>query len=151
MFSPRYLITSAHGVFCGLLFASPALILKPRDRWIGWNTAQCRLQLSCFVGLSRFLIRPQVACQQLASKAIGHCLRRLPTDFSPDIISSPCSARRSRAPPILVPVSPRAADLYGQDGGEKPLFGTGVNDRAQRYLAPAIVPSLVPVIGDTDV
>ena len=77
----RYVITSDHGVLGGFVFASPALTLKPRDRWIGWNTEQRRLQLSRVLGMSRFLIRPHIACQHLASKAIGHCLRRVPTDF----------------------------------------------------------------------
>jgi len=77
----RYLITSDHGVLGGFVFASPALALKPRDRWIGWDPEQRRRQLSRVVGLSRFLIRPWVACRHLASKAMGRCLRRLPTDF----------------------------------------------------------------------
>ncbi|MCY4289397.1 MAG: DUF4338 domain-containing protein, partial [Aestuariivita sp.] len=77
----RYLITSDHGVLGGFVFASPALALKPRDQWVGWDPEQRRGQLSRVVGLSRFLIRPQVQCQHLASKAMGHCLRRLPMDF----------------------------------------------------------------------
>ncbi len=78
----RYVITSDHGVSGGFVFAGPALTLKPRDRWIGWNAARRRRRLSRVIGMSRFLIRPQIACQHLASKAIGHCLRRLPGDFS---------------------------------------------------------------------
>ena len=77
----RYLITADHGVLGGFVFASSALTLKPRDRWIGWNAEQRRRQLSRVLGMSRFLIRPQIACQHLASKALGHCLRRLPRDF----------------------------------------------------------------------
>ncbi|MCY4152770.1 MAG: IS4 family transposase [Aestuariivita sp.] len=77
----RYLITSDHGVLGGFVFASPALALKPRDRWIGWDPGQRRRHLSQVVGLSRFLIRPLVRCQHLASKAMGLCLRRVPTDF----------------------------------------------------------------------
>jgi len=78
----RYLITSDHGVLGGFVFASPALTLKPRDRWIGWDPGQRRRQLSRVVGLSRFLIRPQVACRHLASKSMGYCLRRMPADFA---------------------------------------------------------------------
>jgi len=77
----RYLITSGHGVRGGFVFASPARALKPRDQWVGWSPEQRRLRLSLVVGLSRFLIRPQGQCQHRASRAMGWCLRRLPTDF----------------------------------------------------------------------
>ncbi len=78
----RYLITSAHGVLGGFVFASAAQKLRPRDQWVGWNPEQCRSQLYRVVGLSRFLIRTQVQCAHLASKALAHCLRQLPTDFA---------------------------------------------------------------------
>ncbi len=41
----RYPITSDHGVLGGFVFASPALALKPRDQWVGWNPGQRRLLL----------------------------------------------------------------------------------------------------------
>ncbi len=40
-----------------------------------------RAQLHRVVGLSRFLIRPQVRCRNLASHLLGLVLRRLPGDF----------------------------------------------------------------------
>ena len=43
------------------------------------NHRRCR-QLHRVIGLSRFLIRPSVRCQNLASKALGLALRRLPDD-----------------------------------------------------------------------
>jgi len=77
----RYLIGSEHGVLGGFGFAASALCLADRDRWIGWDDATRREQLHRVVGMSRFLIRPSVACANLASHVLGLVLRRLPQDF----------------------------------------------------------------------
>ncbi|MFQ5343785.1 MAG: IS4 family transposase, partial [Anaerolineae bacterium] len=77
----RYLISSAHGWLGGFGFAAAALRLAPRDRWIGWDAAQREAQLHRVVGLNRFLIRPGVHCQHLASHLLGRVLRRLAADF----------------------------------------------------------------------
>jgi hypothetical protein len=76
----RYLIGSAHGWLGGLGFGASALQLKDRDRWIGWDGAGRRAHLHRIVGLSRFLIRPMVACHNLASRVLGMALRQLPED-----------------------------------------------------------------------
>ena len=62
----RYLIGSDHGWLDGFVFASSALSLAARE---------ARLHL--VIGLSRFLIRPGISCRNLASRALGMCLRRL--------------------------------------------------------------------------
>lgn len=77
----RYLIRSEHGWLGGLAFASAALQLRDRDRWIGWDVEARRAHLDRVVGLSRFLIRPSVRCQNLASCALGIAMERLPSDF----------------------------------------------------------------------
>ena len=77
----RYLIGSEHGWLGGLAFASPALKLEPRDRWIGWDMESRRAYLNRVVGLSRFLIRPSVECHNLASHVLGMAMKRLPQDF----------------------------------------------------------------------
>lgn len=77
----RYLVGSAHGWLGGLAFASAALQLQERDRWIGWDVETRRAQLDRVVGLSRFLIRPGVRCQNLASRVLGLAIQRLPQDF----------------------------------------------------------------------
>ena len=77
----RYLVGSAHGWLGAAGFAASALQLAARDRWIGWNAAQRRAHLHRVVGLSRLLIRPGVACRNLASHILGRMLRRLPADF----------------------------------------------------------------------
>src|SRR5712691_9881956 len=59
----RYLVGSAHGWLGAFGFAAPALQLEERDRWIGWTAEQRRAHLHGVVCLSRFLIRPSVACR----------------------------------------------------------------------------------------
>jgi hypothetical protein len=77
----RYLVGSAHGWLGGLALASAALQLQDRDRWIGWDVETRRAQLDRVVGLSRFLIRPSVRCQNLASRVLGLAMQALPADF----------------------------------------------------------------------
>ena len=76
----RYLIGSAHGWLGGLGFGASALQLKDRDRWIGWDGEGRQKHLHRIVGLSRFLIRPMVACHNLAWRVLGMALRQLPDD-----------------------------------------------------------------------
>jgi hypothetical protein len=78
----RYLIKSAHGWLGAVGFGAGALHLAARDGWIGWTEGQRRRQLHRVVGLSRLLIRPCVRCQNLASRVLSLCLRRLAEDFS---------------------------------------------------------------------
>ena len=77
----RYLILSEHGFLGGLGFASGALTLSDRDRWIGWDDASRKQHLERVIGLSRFLIRPTVECRNLASMVLGLVLRRIKQDF----------------------------------------------------------------------
>ncbi len=77
----RYLIGSEHGWLGGLGFASAALKLGARDRWIGWDVEARRAHLDRVVGLSRFLIRPSVECRNLASRVLGLAMQRLAGDF----------------------------------------------------------------------
>ena len=77
----RYLVGSEHGWLGAMGFGAPAFHLQDRDRWIGWDYEMRRAQLHRVIGLSRFLIRPEVHCQNLASHLLGLVLRRLPGDF----------------------------------------------------------------------
>lgn len=77
----RYLIRSEHGWLGGLAFASAALQLRDRDRWIGWDVETRRAHLDRLLGLSRFLIRPSVRCRNLASRVLGLAMERLADDF----------------------------------------------------------------------
>lgn len=88
----RYLIDSRHGCLGGIGFAAPALQLGDRDRWIGWNQEQRRAYLHFIVGMNRFLIRPSVQCQNLASKVLSLSIKVMPGDFE----------KRYGYPPLLV-------------------------------------------------
>ena len=77
----RYLIGSGHGWLGGLGFASAALHLDARDRWIGWDAETRQAHLERIVGMSRFLIRPSVHCQNLASHTLSLATARMPQDF----------------------------------------------------------------------
>lgn len=77
----RYLLDSPYGYLAALGFAAAALQLEDRDRWIGWDASTRRDHLHRVVGLSRFLVRPQVRCQNLASYVLGSCLRRVADDL----------------------------------------------------------------------
>ena len=68
----RYLIGSEHGWLGGLGFGAAALQLADRDQWIGWDSDTRRKYLFRVVGMSRFLIRTTVHCQNLA---LYGCLR----------------------------------------------------------------------------
>ncbi|MGH6819663.1 MAG: Druantia anti-phage system protein DruA [Methylocella sp.] len=65
----------------GFGLAVPALQLSARDTWIGWDGEQRRAYLHYPVNLSRFLIRPRVACRNLASKGMSLSLAALPDDL----------------------------------------------------------------------
>ena len=77
----RYLVASGHGWLGAIGFSASALRLEARERWIGWTREQRRRHQDRVVNLSRFLIRPGVRCQNLASHVLGACLRRVGKDF----------------------------------------------------------------------
>ncbi|MFO8059562.1 MAG: DUF4338 domain-containing protein, partial [Bacillota bacterium] len=74
----RYLVRSEHGWLGGMGFASAALQVQDRDRWIGWDVEVRRAQLDRVVSLSRFLIRPSVVCRNMASCLLGMVMRQMP-------------------------------------------------------------------------
>jgi len=77
----RYLVQSEYGWIGGFAFSAAALQLHDRDRWIGWDLESRRANLHQVVNMSRFLIRPSVSCQNLASHLLGMAIRKLPQDF----------------------------------------------------------------------
>ncbi len=77
----RYLIGSDHGWLGALGFAAAALHLRDRDAWIGWDSDTRCSYLDRVVGLSRFLIRTETSCGNLASHVLALALARLPLDF----------------------------------------------------------------------
>ena len=77
----RYLLVSEHGYLGAAGFASCALFLHDRDRWIGWDRQARDAHLDRIVCMSRFLIRPSVDCANLASMALSLCCRAMAGDF----------------------------------------------------------------------
>lgn len=77
----RYLILSEHGWLGGIGFGSCALYLESRDEWIGWSDAQRVEHLGRVINMTRFLIRPCVRCDNLASHVLGLCARRVGDDY----------------------------------------------------------------------
>ena len=77
----RYLVGSDHGWLGAIGFGSAALYLEDRDEWIGWTAAQRIEHLPRVLQMNRFLIRPRVRCENLASQVLGWCARRVPEDF----------------------------------------------------------------------
>ena len=77
----RYLIGSDHGWLGALGFGPAAFVLGARDLWIGWSPAARVNHLNQVVGLSRFLIRQEVRCANLASKVLSLARGRLPEDW----------------------------------------------------------------------
>ncbi|MBC8550078.1 MAG: IS4 family transposase [Candidatus Brocadiales bacterium] len=77
----RYLIKSEFGWLGGFGFSASALQLMDRDQWIGWETITRRQNLDRIINLSRFLIRPSINCDNLASSVLGMALRLIGDDF----------------------------------------------------------------------
>jgi Domain of unknown function (DUF4338)/Transposase DNA-binding len=77
----RYLIGSEHGWLGGMGFGSCALRLRVRDQWIGWDEPTRKAFQDRLLNMTRFLIRPNVRCENLASRALSLCRERLGRDF----------------------------------------------------------------------
>jgi len=77
----KYLVSSDHGLLGAVGFAASALHLAEREKWIGWNDVQRKDYLHRVIGMSRFLIRKSVVCQNLASMVLGMVMKALPDDF----------------------------------------------------------------------
>jgi hypothetical protein len=77
----RYLIGSEHGWLGGIGFGSCALRLRVRDEWIGWDEPTRKAFQERLINMTRFLIRPKVRCENLASHVLSLCMERLGRDY----------------------------------------------------------------------
>jgi hypothetical protein len=79
----RYVATTPDGRWLALLgWSSPALHLRPRDRWIRWSDPQRAARLRLLVQNSRFLLLSQrQQFPNLASRVLALCSRRLADDW----------------------------------------------------------------------
>jgi hypothetical protein len=78
----RYLIGSEHGWLGALGFGSCALRLKARDEWIGWDDPTRKRFQDRVLDMRRFLIRPSVRCENLASRVLSMAAGRVGRDFA---------------------------------------------------------------------
>lgn len=80
--SLRY-VAELDGQWVALLaFSAAALHLKAREQWLGWSPRQRARRLGLVVNNSRFLVLPErQRFPNLASRALGLCLRRLCADW----------------------------------------------------------------------
>ena len=78
----RYLIGSDYGWLGAIGFGSCALRLGVRDEWIGWDASTRKSFQERLINMTRFLIRPQVCCQNLASRVLRLCQQRVGEDFT---------------------------------------------------------------------
>ena len=77
-----YLIGSDHGWLGAIGFGSCALRLGVREEWIGWDASTRKNFQDRVVNMTRLLIRPQVRCQNLASRVLRLCLDRVSNDVA---------------------------------------------------------------------
>lgn len=79
----RYVVSTPADEWVALLgWSSPALHLRPRDRWINWSEAQRAARLPLVAQNSRFLVlSPRAKFPNLASRALALCTQRLPADW----------------------------------------------------------------------
>src|SRR5512136_3255738 len=65
-----------------ICFSAAALHLKGREKWVGWTPRQRARRLGFVVNNSRFLVLAErERLPNLASRALGLCLRRLSRDW----------------------------------------------------------------------
>jgi hypothetical protein len=77
----RYLIRCPQTLLGVITFSAAARRLQARDEWIGWSDQARAENLHHVVNNSRFLLRPGVEVNNLASHALGLALQRLPGDW----------------------------------------------------------------------
>jgi len=64
-----------------VVFGAAAWHCAPRDRWIGWSSAQRARQLGAVVNNTRFLLLPWVQVRGLASSILGLAARQIRHDW----------------------------------------------------------------------
>jgi hypothetical protein len=62
-------------------WSSPAWKVRCRDDFIGWSTPERKAHLHLVANNARFLVLPHVRIQNLASKVLSLCARRLSSDW----------------------------------------------------------------------
>jgi len=77
----RYLVECDAGLVGAIGFGPPADHLECRDQWIGWNGPARRQNRPKVIGLSRFLLRPQLRVPNLAAQSYRAVLGQVADDW----------------------------------------------------------------------
>jgi Domain of unknown function (DUF4338)/Transposase DNA-binding len=77
----RYLLLAGSGVVGAIGFGPPSFYLSCRDCWIGWDAQAREQNRPRVIGLARFLLRPELRCANLASRAYRLVLQRVRADW----------------------------------------------------------------------
>lgn len=77
----RYLAYAGERPLAAFGLGAAAWTVAPRDRFIGWNSAERAAHLPLVVDLHRFLVLPWISIRCLASHLLGRIARRLPADW----------------------------------------------------------------------
>lgn len=77
----RYLVRSDQGLLGVIGFGASAWRVEPRDRWIGWDSAQRRSGLHRIVNNARFLLLPWVRVRNLASRVLALATSQVVPDW----------------------------------------------------------------------
>jgi hypothetical protein len=77
----RYLLLAGSEVVGAIGFGPPSFYQSCRDCWIGWDNQAREQNLHLVIGLSRFLIRPELHCANLASRSYRLILQRVRDDW----------------------------------------------------------------------
>src|SRR2546425_4390637 len=77
----RYLIWAGSEIVGAFGFGPSSFYLSCRDCWIGWDAQAMEQNRSRVIGLSRFLIRAELHCANLASRCYRLVSQRVRTDW----------------------------------------------------------------------
>lgn len=77
----RYFARAQGHILSLLGFGAAAWTTAPRDRFIGWSSAQRKARLHLVINNARFLILPWVTSRHLASRLLSLAARRIRVDW----------------------------------------------------------------------
>ncbi|MDH3380374.1 MAG: DUF4338 domain-containing protein [Gammaproteobacteria bacterium] len=128
----RYMVKRDQKVLAVLGFGAAAWKMAPRDRWIGWTTAQRQYRLPFIANNSRFLILPWVRVKNLASAILGAIARRIVNDWQMRYHHPVCMLETLVEKKRFAGTSYRAANWLHLGSTQ----GRGKLDRAHRHPLP---------------
>ena len=77
----KYLIKFEGCYIAAACFSSSAFNLEARDKWLGWSEDQKKQYRNQVISMSRFLIRKDVQCANLASHLLSKLISSVKVDF----------------------------------------------------------------------